>query len=65
MLEVEVQLDRLNQTTRKLPQEEVTADMEVLVLHTEIPQGSTCAVVKMGGGEITHKDLKGDCRNDH
>eukprot|EP00972_Heterocapsa_arctica_P068058 10048512-Heterocapsa_arctica.AAC.1 len=39
--------------------------MEVMVLHTEIPQGSTCAEIKVGGGEITHKDLKGYCRNDH
>eukprot|EP00972_Heterocapsa_arctica_P093772 13831793-Heterocapsa_arctica.AAC.1 len=39
--------------------------MEVMVLHTEIPQGSTCAEQKVGGGEITQEDLKRDSRNKH
>jgi hypothetical protein len=63
MLEVDVQMDRLEQTAKK--REESTMDMQVMVLHSELPQGCTCTETKMGGGEISHRELKGDCRNDH
>eukprot|EP00972_Heterocapsa_arctica_P039040 5749756-Heterocapsa_arctica.AAC.1 len=63
MLEVEVQLDRLEQAAEKLPQEDRKEHLEVMVLHTEIPQGRTCAEQKVEGGEIGKEDLKRDCRN--
>eukprot|EP00972_Heterocapsa_arctica_P107645 15857504-Heterocapsa_arctica.AAC.1 len=63
MLEVEVQMDELEQITKRPPQEEPTADMDVVALHTELPPRSTCTATKTATGEITRKDLKGDCRN--
>eukprot|EP00972_Heterocapsa_arctica_P011386 1670354-Heterocapsa_arctica.AAC.1 len=65
MLEIEVQTDQQSPSKRKLSQEEHTVDMEVMVLHTELSQGSICIEAKIGGGDITNKGLKGDCRNAH
>eukprot|EP00972_Heterocapsa_arctica_P063842 9419493-Heterocapsa_arctica.AAC.1 len=63
MLEVELQLDRLDRTVRT--REVSTVDMQVMVRHTELPQGCTCTGTSLAGGEMEHRELKGDCRNDH
>eukprot|EP00972_Heterocapsa_arctica_P088023 12980033-Heterocapsa_arctica.AAC.1 len=63
MLEVETQSNRLEKTVEQLPQEEPKEDMDVMVLHTEIPQARTCAEMKVEGGEIPQEELKRDCRN--
>eukprot|EP00972_Heterocapsa_arctica_P057679 8507880-Heterocapsa_arctica.AAC.1 len=63
MLELEVQIDRVELAAETLPQEDCKEHLEVMVLHAEIPQGRTCAEQRVGGGEICTEDLNRDCRN--
>eukprot|EP00972_Heterocapsa_arctica_P102885 15163354-Heterocapsa_arctica.AAC.1 len=48
MLELEIQRDRLEPAAEALPQEDCKEKLEVMVLHTEVPQGRTCAEQRVG-----------------